>query len=406
MISVKPFAALRPDPMRANRICELPYDVVTSEEAKGIARGNELSFFHISKPEIEFEGEVDIYSSEVYRRGKRNLDALIQAGALVQDNEPAIYIYRLEMGGHVQTGWVCLASCEDYRDSRIKKHEFTRQEKEDDRTRHIEILKAQTGPVFLFYKADERLDAVARDVTSAPPEIDFVADDGIRHSAWAIRGSAQIEAVVSAFGGLDSLYIADGHHRCAAAERVSRLHPDWTNAGFFLSVVFPHDHLKILPYNRLVVDLNELSESEFLGALEKVFIMERGGDGVPRDVHNVCVFVGNEWYNLRFREELVSGLTSRAEGLDASLLQNHVFEGILGIEDPRKSEKLKFVGGVKGVSVLEAEVLSGRFACAFSMFPTQVEDLMAVADEGGIMPPKSTWFEPKLRDALFIHNYR
>jgi uncharacterized protein (DUF1015 family) len=400
MANIKPFSALRPDPALAAQICELPYDVMSSDEAREMARGNDLSFLRVSKPEIELPPGTNPYSPEVYARGAENLAKLIRAGALRMDPAPRFYLYRQIMGGRSQTGWVGAASCEEYLANRIKKHELTRPDKEDDRVRHIETLNAQTGPVFLAYRATASLDELMTRKTAAPPEIDFTAKDGVRHSAWVVSNPDEIASVELEFGRVPALYIADGHHRSAAAARVFQSRGGAGESGSFLSVIFPHNQLKILPYNRVLKDWNGLSPDEIWRRLETIFTVESPGRPEPAKKHEIGFYSAGKWATLRFRPQFTATLDP-VEGLDANLLQKLALGPIFGIDDPRSSQRIGFVGGIRGTAELEKLVDSGERVCAFSMFPTTVEDLMSVADVGGIMPPKSTWFEPKLRDAMF-----
>jgi uncharacterized protein (DUF1015 family) len=400
MANIKPFSALRPDPALAAQICELPYDVMSSGEARETARGNELSFLRVSKPEIELPPDTNPYSPEVYARGAENLARLIRARALRLDPAPRFYLYRQTMNGRAQTGWVGAASCPEYLDSIIKKHELTRPDKEDDRVRHIEALNAQTGPVFLAYRATAFLDELMRLKTSEPPEIDFTARDGVRHSAWVVSDPAQIELVESEFGRVPDLYIADGHHRSAAAARVFQSRNGAGESATFLSVIFPHDQLKILPYNRVLKDWNGSTAAETLRKLETVFTVESPGRPDPARKHEIGFYAAGRWLTLRFHPQFTL-VPDPVERLDANLLQKLALGPIFGIDDPRSSQRISFVGGIRGTAELEKLVDSGDRVCAFSMFPTTVEDLMSVADVGGIMPPKSTWFEPKLRDGMF-----
>jgi uncharacterized protein (DUF1015 family) len=402
MAIVKPFAALRPKSELAARICELPYDVMSSEEARHVASGNPLSFLHVSKPEIDLPPSTDLYAPEVYAKGKENFQRLISQGNLVQDKEPAFYLYRQVMGAHSQIGIVAAASCEDYLKNVIKKHEFTRPDKEDDRVRHIETLNSQSGPVFLVYRATKRLDEiVARHSTNAP-QVDFVAQDGVRHSAWVLGDAAEVGEIERALAELGSLYIADGHHRCAAAARVFKARQGGGNSASFLSVIFPHNQVQILPYNRVLKDLNNLSPAQLLEKLDGVFIIQPAAHAAPRRKHELGLYLEGKWHSLHFRPRFAA-TTDPIEKLDVTLLQKYVLDPIFGIEDPRTSKRVNFVGGIRGTPELEKLVNSGEYACAFSMFPTSIEDLMTVADAGGVMPPKSTWFEPKLRDAMFCH---
>lgn len=397
-----PFAALRPRPDLAVRICELPYDVMSSAEARALAEGNPLSFLRVSKPEIELPPGTDPYAPEVYAQGRQNFQRLIAQSALRQDAAPAFYLYRQVMGRHAQTGLVAGASCAEYLQGLIRKHELTRPDKEDDRVRHIEALNAQTGPAFLAYRAQPALDQFVAARTAAKPEIDFVAADGIRHSAWSLTQVSDIQFIRSEFERLSCLYIADGHHRTAAAARIFQQRGGAGHSGQFLAVIFPHNQLQILPYNRVVKDLNGLTEEALWRKLKTVFTVQAPGAASPTRKHELGFYFQNAWHTLQFLPALTTA-ASAEEGLDVALLQRHVLAPFFGIEDPRTSQRINFVGGVRGTGELERLVDSGAYACAFSMHPTSMEDLMAVADAGGIMPPKSTWFEPKLRDAMFCH---
>ncbi|HTL16337.1 MAG TPA: DUF1015 family protein [Patescibacteria group bacterium] len=402
MAVIKPFAALRPKPDLASEICELPYDVMSSDEARQIASGNPLSFLHVSKPEIDLPGSTDIYSDQVYAKGKQNFQRLISQGALRQDSRSAFYLYRQIMGSHCQIGLVGVAGCKDYLESVIKKHELTRPDKEDDRVRHIEALNSQTGPVFLVYRANKALDEIINRKIEATPEIDFVAKDGVRHSAWTLVEASELLAIEQEFARMPALYIADGHHRSAAAARVFQARKGAGQSGFFLSVIFPHNQVQILAYNRVLKDLNRLSEAQLLEKLDGLFIIEPNGKATPQRKHQLGFYLQGEWHNLHFRPRFAA-TTDPIERLDVTLLQKYVLEPIFGIDDPRTSKRINFVGGIRGTDELEKLVNSGQYSCAFSMYPTSIEDLMTVADTGGIMPPKSTWFEPKLRDAMFCH---
>ena len=402
MATLKPFAALRPQPELAAQICELPYDVMSSDEAREMAAGKPLSFLHVSKPEIDLPAGTDLYSPEVYAKGKENFQKLISQGALKQDEKPNFYLYRQIMGKHAQVGLVAAASCEEYLANIIKKHELTRVDKEDDRVRHIEALNSQTGPVFLTYRASENFDAFVTKKISEAPAVDFTGADGVRHSAWTISGADEIKLVEEQFAQVPFLYIADGHHRSAAAGRVFKSRNGAGHSGQFLAVIFPHNQMQILPYNRVLKDLNGLTPRELILKLEKVFETIRVGDATPKGKHELGLFIEGKWHRLTFRREFTMG-KNLIDGLDVTLLQQLVLAPIFGIDDPRTSKKINFVGGIRGTAELEKLVNSGEYACAFSMFPTSIEDLMQIADAGGIMPPKSTWFEPKLRDAMFCH---
>ena len=399
---VKPFAALRPRPLLAKKICELPYDVMSSAEARQIARGNPLSFLHVSKPEIDLPENLDVYDAQVYAKGRENFSRMMSEGALQKEDKPCFYFYRQIMGRHSQTGLVAVASCEDYLKGGIKKHEFTRPDKEDDRVRHIEALNAQTGPVFLVYRAVPKMDEIAAACTAQTPDTDFTAADGIRHTGWTVRDPAAMAAIGAAFAAMPSLYIADGHHRSAAAARVYQARKGAGGSAWFLSVIFAHNQVQILPYNRVLKSVPGLNGAQLLAQLQPVFQITPGGAGQPAAKHELGLYVEGQWHTLRFRPELTAG-QSAFDSLDVSLLQKHVLAPIFGVDDPRTSKGIQFVGGIRGAAELEKLVNSKEYACAFSMYPTGIEDLMAIADAGGVMPPKSTWFEPKLRDAMFCH---
>lgn len=402
MATIRPFAALRPKPELASRICELPYDVMSSDEAVALAAGNPLSFLHVSKPEIDLPRSTDPYAPAVYETGRRNFRALIKQGALRQDPQPCFYLYRQVMGRHSQTGLVAVSSCEEYLAGTIKKHEFTRPDKEDDRVRHIEALGAQTGPVFLVYRADPVLAEFMARRTDASPEIDFTAADGVRHTAWVIRNPPELELLQARLSAAGPTYIADGHHRCAAAARVFNSLNGRGQSGWFLSVLFPHDQVRILPYNRVLQDWNGLTPEHALAELARVFCIAETSLSTPAQKHELSLYARGAWRILRFRPEFLEA-SDPAGNLDVTLLQKHVLAPIFGIEDPRTSKRIQFVGGIRGTDELVQLVDSGEHSCAFSMFPTSLDDLMAIADQDGIMPPKSTWFEPKLRDAMFCH---
>ena len=402
MATLKPFAALRPKPELAAQICELPYDVMNSVEAREIAAGNPYSFLHVSKPEIDLEPGVDVYSETVYAKGAENFRLLQEQGALVQDSQPGFYLYRQIMDGHAQVGLVAAASCAEYDGEIIKKHELTRPAKEDDRVRHIEALDSQTGPVFLTYRADAKVDAFVEQVIATEPDINFTAEDGVQHTAWNVFDVEDIAFLQAKFEAIDFLYIADGHHRSAAASRVNVSRSGAGQSGFFLTVTFPHNQMKILAYNRAVKDLNGLDAESFLEQLETIFEITEGGAGGCGTKNELGLYLDGTWRRLVFKTEFAKADTPMDE-LDVALLQNHVLHPMLAIDDPRTSDRVDFIGGIRGVAELERLVDGGDYACAFSMYPTSIEDLMAIADAGGIMPPKSTWFEPKLRDAMFCH---
>jgi uncharacterized protein (DUF1015 family) len=402
MPTLKPFPALRPKPELAAQICELPYDVMSSDEARQMAEGNPLSFLHVSKPEIDLPAGTDIYSFEVYAKGKENFNKLIADGALKQDSQPAFYLYRQVMGKHSQVGLVAAASCAEYLSGVIKKHEFTRPDKEDDRVRHIEALDSQTGPVFLTYRASTAFDEFVAKKIPETPAVDFTGKDGVRHTSWTVADADGINFIETQFAQIPFLYIADGHHRSAAAARVFQSRNGAGHSGQFLTVIFPHNQMQILPYNRVLKDLNGLTPQELLKKLEETFNIVRMGTPNPTRKHELGLFMNHRWHTLTFKPKLTAG-RDLIEQLDVMLLQKLVLAPLFGVDDPRTSKRINFVGGIRSTAELEKLVNSGEYACAFSMFPTSIEDLMSIADAGGIMPPKSTWFEPKLRDAMFCH---
>jgi uncharacterized protein (DUF1015 family) len=402
MATIKPFSALRPKPELAAQICELPYDVMSSDEARAMAAGNPLSFLHVSKPEIDLPAGTDIYSPTVYAKGKENFAKLIADGALKQDAQPAFYLYRQIMGQHTQVGLVAAASCAEYLSGIIKKHEFTRPDKEDDRVRHIEALDSQTGPVFLTYRASAAFDEFVAKKISETPVVDFTGKDGVRHSSWTVADAEGRNFIEAHFAQIPFLYIADGHHRSAAAARVFQARNGVGHSGQFLTVIFPHNQMQILPYNRVLKDLNGLTPADLLKKLGEVFDIIRMGTAKPTRKHELGIYMNRRWHTLTFKRKLTAG-NDPIELLDVTLLQKLVLAPLFGIDDPRTSKRINFVGGIRGTAELEKLVDSGEYACAFSMFPTSIEDLMQIADAGGIMPPKSTWFEPKLRDAMFCH---
>jgi len=402
MATLRPFAAFTPQPDLAARICELPYDVMSSEEARALAAGNPLSFLHVSKPEIDLPAGSDVYSAQVYAKGAENLQRLIAQGALGRQPQPAYYLYRQVMGRHTQVGIVAAASCEEYLANTIRKHEFTRPDKEDDRVRHIEALNAQTGPVFLTYRANAAIDAFVVRRIAAPPDVDFTAADGVRHSSWTVADAAGIEFIERAFAAIAHLYIADGHHRSAAAGRVCRARGGAGASTHFLTVTFPHDQMQILPYNRVLKDLNGQTPEALLRGLADVFDVAPGAAAVPARKHEQALYLAGQWYGLKVKPAYAAP-ADPIEDLDVSILQRCVLAPLFGIDDPRTSQRISFVGGIRGTVELEKLVDGGEYACAFSLYPTGIEDLMRIADAGGVMPPKSTWFEPKLRDGMYCY---
>jgi uncharacterized protein (DUF1015 family) len=406
MASVRPFRALRPRPEVAPQVAAVPYDVVSVEEARRMAAGRPLSFLHVSRAEIDLADDVDPYAPQVYERAAENFHRLVSE-ALVVEDEPSLYFYRLRMGDHEQTGLAGCYSVAEYARDIIKKHERTRRDKEDDRTRHIIDLRAQTGPVFLTYRHHGDVDAIAARVTASAPLYDFGADDGVTHTVWRCdRASAA--AIVKAFASLPALYIADGHHRAASAARASeRFAGEGENSGdaehgWFLAVAFPDDQTRILPYNRLVKDLGSLSPEAFIGEVSKRF-PTRPGSPEPREQGTCAMYIGGRWYDLSLQAGAAPDPADPSRTLDVARLQDGLLAPVLGIADPRTDKRLDFMGGIRGTAGLERAVNAGRAAVAFSMYPVTVADLMAIADAGAIMPPKSTWFEPKLRDGLLTH---
>jgi len=407
---IRPFAGLRPAPGRAADVVAPPYDVLNTEEARARAAGRPWSFLHISKPEIDLPPGTDPYSPAVYAKGKENFERQIRDGVLQRDAAPCYYFYRLVMGTHTQTGLVAAASVPDYDTNRIRKHEFTRPDKEDDRVRQIDALNAQTGPVFLTYRRAAVIDELADKVCAGAPDIDVAADDGVRHALWVVRDAAQIELITRTFDAMSCLYIADGHHRSAAASRVAAArraanpkHTGDESYNYFLAVIFPDNQMQILDYNRVVKDLHGLSVETFTAAVAEAFSVEPEAGAVkPRHAREFGMYLAGQWYRLHLDEEFVPD-NDPVKRLDVSLLQDNLLGPILGIGDPRRDKRIDFVGGIRGLKELERRVDSGEMAVAFSLYPTSIHDMMSVADAGQVMPPKSTWFEPKLADGLVSH---
>ena len=409
---VKPFAALRPQEEYAKECAALPYDVMSSDEAREEVKGKPYSFLHIDKAEIDLDPSVDLYDDSVYQKAADNLREFEKIGVYVQDTEKKFYFYRQIMDGRAQTGIVGCASIDDYLSEKIKKHELTRADKELDRIRHVDTCSAQTGPIFLAYKKSCALDEIINKETEKTPLYDFISEDGIQHTVWESSNKQVDIEIENAFSNLQSLYIADGHHRAAAAVKAGLKRRE-LNTGFdgteefnyFLSVIFPADSLKIFDYNRLLRDLNGMSEKEFLSSVEKALgeVQEIIGTEPyrPESVHTIGLYVGGKWYKVTFREELC-GDENPSNRLDCAILQKKFLAPILGIEDPRTDKRIDFVGGIRGLSYLEKRCEQDAVA-AISMYPVTMDELTAVADAGEIMPPKSTWFEPKLRSGILIH---
>ena len=404
MAKIKPFRALRPVPEHAALVASRPYDVLNREEAKAEAAGNHVSFLHITKAEIDLPGEVDIHDEKVYQKAKENLDEFIKDNVLEQDEEPCYYIYQLTMNGRNQTGLVCVSSVDDYEKGIIKKHEFTRPEKEQDRIKHIKTTRAQTGNVFLACKDLEELDELFDHWKHDNLAINnFTAPDGIQHTIWKVDSPATIDSITSLFDEkIPVTYIADGHHRAASAAKVSKELAGSQDAEYFLTTIFPASELAILDYNRIVKDLSGLSDEEFLKALETDFEVEPvSGVFKPTAAYQFGMYLNNQWYKLKTKQE--PGTDDPIAVLDISVLSEKVLDKILGIKDQRTDQRIDFVGGIRGLSDLEKRVNSGEMKLAFSLHPVKIQQLFDIADSGQVMPPKSTWFEPKLRDGLLTH---
>ena len=408
-MKIRSFKGLTPAKGKAEAIASLPYDVVNFEQAEEQAKGRPLSFMRVVRSEIELPAGTDPYSDAVYAHAKENFEKLVADGNLVREPENCMYLYRQQMGDHSQTGLVAVFSAEDYDADVIKKHEKTRQAKENDRYRLTKTLRVNTGPVFLTVKDGTKLDQIVEDKKDSDAAFDFVAADGIRHTGWKISDPAKLAEIVDIFDKIPCAYVADGHHRSASNARCARdlkaANPNHTGKedyNWFLSVVFPAGQLKILPYNRVVRDLAGMSEAQFLQQLGEVCKVSESGEKSPTAPNYVDMYLGKKWYTLKFENTESLGAV---ESLDVSLLQERVLAPLLKIGDPRTDERIDFVGGIRGTAELERLVASGKFAVAFSMYPTTVAQLMAIADAGEIMPPKSTWFEPKLRSGLFIHTF-
>ena len=412
MITVKPFFALRPHSNFVKECAALPYDVMSSDEARVEVEGKPYSFLHIDKAEIDLDKSVDLYDESVYAKAASNLKEFEEKGVYVNDSKKRYYFYRQIMNGRAQTGIVGCVSIDDYLENRIKKHEFTRADKEIDRIKHVDTCSAHTGPIFLAYKDSASLDEIIAKETEKTPLYDFIADDGIRHTVWATEDASVDKAIEDTFASLDALYIADGHHRAASAVKVGlkrrEENPSYTGSeefNFFLSVIFPSKSLKILDYNRLIKDLNGLTPDEFLSLISKTVGTVEAYEGFepysPEGVHTVGIYVNKKWYKVKFYDSICNE-GSAVERLDCAILQKNVLSAILGINDPRSDKRIDFAGGIRGLEYLE-ERCNQDMVCAISMYPTSLDELMAVADSGAVMPPKSTWFEPKLRSGLLIH---
>ena len=406
---IKPFRGLRPAAGRADEVVAPPYDVMNASEAREMAKGRPWCFLHISRPEIDLPQETDPYAPEVYAKARENLDRMIAEGVLKRDQKESYYAYRLTMGGHLQTGIVAAASVAAYNQDRIKKHEFTRPVKEDDRVRQIEALNAQTGPVFLVYRANPAVDSLLSEVAAVPADVDVSARDGVRHELWVIDDAARVDALTKAFDAMPAIYVADGHHRSAAGSRVGnsrrQANPgdsDDASYNYLLAVIFPHDQMQILDYNRVVRDLNGMDKEHFLQRVAENFTVAKSADAVrPAATAEFGMYLDGQWYRLTLEREKIPH--DPVASLDVSLLADQLLAPILGISDQRTDNRIDFVGGIRGLGELQKRVDCGEAAVAFSLYATTMEALMAVADAGEVMPPKSTWFEPKLADGLVSH---
>ena len=406
MAVIRPFRALRPQVDRAEAVASVPYDVVNTDEARALAQGNPLSFLHVSRPEIDLPPGTDIHSDAVYRKAVENFEKLIAECPMETESEPSLYLYRLIMGDHEQFGIVACCSVDEYDNSTIRKHERTRRDKEDDRTRHMLMLKAQTGPVFLTYRHRAEIDEQVSAAINDAPLYDITAADGVRHTIWRISDA---DSLVKSFESVPLLYIADGHHRAASASRAraelkgqSFAHTGKEDYNYFLTVIFPDSQMQILAYNRTVKDLNGLTKEKFLDTVKEQFTVSESASPEPPERGNWSMYLDGKWYGLQLSPAttLPSGTVA---ALDVSILQDRLLDPILGIKDVRTDKRVDFIGGLRGTKELERLVDEGKAAVAFSLFPTTVNELLMVSDANEIMPPKSTWFEPKLRDGLLIH---
>lgn len=413
MSILRAFKAVRPAAELADKVAALPYDVMNSEEARQMVVGNPYSFLHVDKAEIDLDPSIDLYDTRVYEKARDTLSDMIAKGVFIQDQKPCLYVYKQVMDGRAQIGIVGCAAIDDYMNNIIKKHELTRADKEQDRINHVDYCDANTGPIFLTYRAKKSIDVMVSGVMgSKAPVYDFTSDDGICHTVWVIDDEERIAELCAEFAAIDYLYIADGHHRSASAVRVGNMRrqakPDYTGDeefNFFLSVIFPDNHLYVMDYNRIVKDLNGNTKEEFLAKVaEKFTVTDYAGEGAlkPQKKHTYGMYLDGKWMLLEAKEGTYNP-ADPVEQLDVSILQNNLLHPILGIGDPRTDKRIDFVGGIRGLKALSDRVDNGSMAVAFSMFPTTMEDLMDIADAGAIMPPKSTWFEPKLRSGLFIH---
>ncbi len=410
MAIVRPFRGLRPKADKAKQVASPPYDVLNTEEAREMARNNPYSFLRVNKAELEFDDGTDVYGEEVYNRAKENLRKFQDDGVMVRDPEQSFYLYRLTMNNRSQTGLVALTSVDEYDRGIIKKHEHIRPDKMNDRATHIQHLNAQVGPVLSTFRHSDRIRAAFNKITGQPPKIDFVADDNVRHELWVVDNQADINEITAAFAELKELYIADGHHRSAAASEVCRRmkaknleHTGNEKYNYFMNVLFPDDELHILPYNRVVADLNGLSLDDFLTKVgDKFSVAPHDGPVEPEQPHRFGMYSEKHWYALDAGPGTFDE-TSATKSIDASILQENLIAPVLGIQNPKTDSRIDFVGGIRGTAELVRLVDSGKYKLAFSLYPTTIEQLLNVADAGEVMPPKSTWFEPKLRSGMVVN---
>ncbi|MBP7652344.1 DUF1015 domain-containing protein [Candidatus Dependentiae bacterium] len=414
MSTIKAFRGLRPNPEIASRLAVLPYDVLNSDEARKLAEGNKYSFFHVTKPEIDLDPKIDLYSDKVYETAKSNFKKFIDEGYLLIENKPCLYIYKQQMGNHIQIGLLACASVDEYEKNLIKKHELTRKDKEDDRARHVYETNCNAGPVFLTYRSRKKIDDLVNSCLDTIPVYDFsTADSGleVRHTLYLITDDKLIKKLCSAFKKVPALYVADGHHRAASGYRVRALKKSENNNhngkeeyNYFLTVLFPDNQLKIMPYNRVVKDLNGLTEQVLFEKIKEKFEITPVDEKCfsPAETKNIGMYINGKWYKLQPKKEIYDN-DSPVDSLDVSILQKNILNPLLGIKDPRSDNRINFVGGIRGSAELEKLVDSGKYAVAFSMYPTSLDELMDIADAGQIMPPKSTWFEPKLRSGMVVH---
>lgn len=412
MATIKPFQAIRPETVYASQIAALPYDVYNRKEAYEVVSKNPLSFLAIDRAETAFDDTVDTYADCVYAKAKELLEARIRDGYFVQEEKPCYYIYRLIMNGRAQTGIVAAASIDDYQENIIKKHENTRADKEIDRIRHVDTCDAQTGPIFLAYRSNDAIEQVVHTVTASAPLYDFTSEDGITHQVWIVSKEEDINVIFQAFRTMQQIYIADGHHRCASAVKVGlkrrQIHPDYDGSesfNYFLSVLFPDNELMIMDYNRVVDNLGGMDAEHFLQKMSQLFVVTKLGNKAVKPVYKgqITMFLEGIWYLLEIPETCYTG--DPVKDLDVSILQDLVLEPIFGIKDPKTDKHIDFVGGIRGLAELERRVHTDM-KVAFAMYPTDIRELFDVADAGLLMPPKSTWFEPKLRSGLFIHSLK